>query len=282
MEHLDLDVLRTFVSIVDLNGFNKAAEQVHLSQSAISMQMKRLEDQTGHALFERKGRQHTLTHQGEVLLSYARKMLELNDEALLNLKESKLKGKIKIGLQLDLAQSHISNAIYRYARLHPEMTIDLKVDASDTLQELLTKRKLDLIFYLSREKNRTFDSVPLSTHPLEWIGAPSYSNQSPIPLVTLGPNCKMRQAISAALTNAGIPWRIAFTSSSLPSAWDAVSAGIGITARTRIGMPASLTVLPKSLGLPPLPAVQAYLCTSPGETSRLVNKIREFFSHFHS
>jgi DNA-binding transcriptional LysR family regulator len=280
MEHLSLDVLRTFLSIADLNGFNKAAEKVHLSQSAISMQMKRLEKQTGQTLFERKGKQRVLTHHGEILLSHARKMIQLNDEILLTLKEHRLKGKARMGIQLDFADSLLLSAIYRYTRHHPDVILDLRVDSSDTLQEMLTKRKLDIILYLAREKNRTFDTITMEAHPLEWVSAPGFSIQpfdkSPLPLVVLGPNCKIRQSVSAALTAAGIPWRIAFASSSLSAAWGAVSAGIGVSARTRIGTPSSLKPVPKSTGLPPLPKVHAYLCTAPGENSRPITSLKEF------
>lgn len=276
MEHLSLDILRTFISIVDLNGFNKAAEKVHLSQSAISMQMKRLEEQTGHSLFERKGKQRLLTHHGEILLSHARRMLQLNDELLQNFKDSKLKGKIRMGIQSDFVDSPLTAAIYQYIKHHPEMMLDLKVDSSDSLQDMLTRRKLDLVVYLGREKNRAFDATTMGVHPLEWVCSSAFTLQSPLPLVVLGPDCKIRQSISAALTSANIPWRIAFASSSLPAAWGAISAGIGLGARTRIGMPGSLIIMPGSADLPPLPAVHAWLCTSPGENSRLILRLKEF------
>jgi len=276
MEHLSLDALRTFLSIVDLDGFNKAAEKVHLSQSAISMQMKKLEEQTGHSLFERKGRQRQLTHHGEVLLGYARRMLQLNDELLENLKESKQKGKIRIGIQGDFAGSPLAGAIYRYVRHHPELMLELKVEPSDTLQDMLTRQKLDLIVYLAREKNKAFDAVAMGVHPLEWVRSPTFSLQLPVPLVVLSPNCKIRQTVSATLTDADIPWRIAFASSSLPVAWGAIAAGIGVGARTRIGMPRSLMVMPASAGLPPLPAVRAWLCTSSKECSGIILRLKEF------
>jgi len=280
MEHLSLDVLRTFLSIVDLNGFNKAAEKVHLSQSAISMQMKRLEEQTGQTLFERKGKQRLLTHHGEILLSHARQILRLNDEILLTLKETRLKGKIRMGIQPDFVDSPLTASIYRFIQHHPDIILDLKVDSSDSLQEALTKRKLDIIVYLAKEKNRTFDTVTLNTYPLQWISAPGFTTtKSPLPLVVLGPDCKIRQSISAALTASGTPWRIAFATSSLQAAWAAISAGIGISARTSIGMPATLKAIPKSAGLPPLPAVHSFLCSPADEIAHPVQRLKEFLQN---
>ncbi|WP_431210251.1 LysR family transcriptional regulator [Puia sp. P3] len=191
MEHLSLDVLRTFLSIVDLNGFNKAAEKVHLSQSAISMQMKRLEEQTGQTLFERKGKQRLLTHHGEILLSHARQLLRLNDEILLTLKETRLKGKIRMGIQPDFVDSPLTASVYRFIQHHPDIILDLKVDSSNSLQEGLTKRKLDIIVYLAKEKNHAFNTVTLKTHPLQWVGAPGYTTgKSPFPSSSSDPNAK--------------------------------------------------------------------------------------------
>ena len=279
MEHLGLDVLRTFVSIIELKGFNKAAEKVHLSQSAISMQIKKLEELTGQALFERKGKHHLLTHQGELLLSYAKKMLDLNDEALQLLQQTKLKGRIRVGIQLDFASSPLPSSLYRFVKMHPELLLDLKVDASDALQHQLSEGKLDIILFLGNDKTTSFDAHMLGSHPLKWFYSPSTRptfDGSPLPLVALGPNCKIRQLSSAALNEAGIPWKILFTSSSLQAVWGAVSAGIGIFARTTIGAPAQLKTVPRSAGLPDLPTVNTWLCTASGEDRRAILQLRDF------
>src|SRR5215813_5812041 len=137
MEHLSLDVLRTFIAITELDGFNRAAEKVSRSESAISMQMRRLEDLTGQTLFEKKGKRHQLTHQGEVLLSYARKMLDLNDEALLVLKQSRLKGRIRLGMQQDFSGSILTETLLKFCKSFPDILMDITVDTSDVLQQQL-------------------------------------------------------------------------------------------------------------------------------------------------
>ena len=143
MEHLNLEALRTFISIVDLNGFNKAADKVNRSQSAVSMQMKKLEEVTGRSLFEKRGKKHVLTNQGEILLSYARKILDMNDEAFLALKETKLKGKVRIGIQVDFAETLLPKTLFAFTKTYPEVLIDLKIDTSDILQQHLIAAKLD-------------------------------------------------------------------------------------------------------------------------------------------
>lgn len=274
--------MRTFVSIIELRGFNRAAEKVHLTQSAISMQIKKLESQVGQALFERKGKQWQLTHQGEVLLSYARKLLELNDEALQAMKETRLKGKMRIGVQADLMASGLPAAVYRFVKMHPEILIEWKVDTSDALQSLLLAGKLDLAAYLGVEKNIRLDAELLGSLPLQWIGPAADDDgvmkKSPLPLAVLGPECKMRQAASTALTQAGIAWRIAFTSSHLPAMLGAVATGIGISVRTKMGLPEGVRVLPKSARLPPLPLASVLLCSAAGEDRRAVSGCKQFLS----
>jgi len=275
MEHLSLEIMRSFVSIVELGGSNRAAERVHLSPSAISMQMTKLEGQVGQALFERKGKQRSLTQQGEVLLSYARRMLDLNDEVLGAMKETRLRGKLRIGLQADLMGSRFTSAIYRFVKMHPAVVVELKADTSDALQALLLAGKLDLGVYLGLEANKRLDTEVTGSLPLQWIGADA-PGESPIPLVVLGPECRMRQAASAALTKAGIAWRISFATSHLPAMLGAVAAGIGISVRTKLGLPDGVRVLTKSARLPPLPVVKVLMCMAGGEDRRLVLECRQF------
>jgi DNA-binding transcriptional LysR family regulator len=280
MDHLNIDALRTFTSIIDLNGFNKAADKVNRTQSAVSMQMKKLEEMTGHGLFERSGKKYFLTNQGEVLLSYARKIIHLNDEVFLALKDSKLKGKVRVGIQIDFAESPLPKTLIAFARKYPEVLMDLKIDTSDVLQQQLIAGKLDIVIYLAQDTSGELQSHVLGTFPLKWIYSPPYNistlRKPPLPLAMLGPNCKIRQIASLALNNAGISWRIVFTSSSLPATWSALDAGIGISARTTIGLPPSLKIIPAKFGLPELPAVYAYLCTTGKNDSVVVLHLKNY------
>lgn len=281
MEHLNLEACRTFLSIVELNSFTRAAEKVHRTQSAISMQMKKLEELTGKPLFEKKGKKHLLTNHGEVLLSYAKKMLELNDEFFMISNEIKIKGTIRIGLHLDFSASDLPKALYRFNKAYPQILLDLKIEPTDVLQQEMISGKLDMIIYLSNEINQELDCINLGNFPLKWFYAPEHASivknrLSPLPLVVLGPNCKMRQIASFSLNNAEITWRIAFSSSNLSAMWGAVSAGIGISARTEIGLPAPLVPVPPSYGLPKLPVMHVYLCTAKDEQTQAVISLKNF------
>jgi DNA-binding transcriptional LysR family regulator len=280
MDHLNIDALRTFISIIDLNGFNKAADKVNRSQSAVSMQMKKLEEMAGHGLFERSGKKRLLTNQGEVLLSYARKIIDLNDEAFSTLKDPKLKGKVRIGIQIDFDETPLPKTLVAFARKYPEVLMDLRIDTSDALQQQLIAGKLDMAIYLAPDKNGELQSQVLGTYALKWIYSPLCNVSSllkpPLPLAVLGPNCKIRQIASLALNNEGISWRIAFSSSSLRATWSALSAGIGISARTTIGLPPSLKIIPNKFNLPELPPVYAYLCTAGKNDSVVILHLKNY------
>lgn len=278
MEHLSLDVLRTFLTITELEGFNRAAEKVSRSESAISMQMRRLEELTGQSLFEKKGKKHQLTHQGEILLSYTRKMLELNDEALLTLKQSRLKGRVRLGLQQDFSGSVLTETLVKFCKSFPDILLEITVDTSDALQQQLIKGKLDMALYLAKEKNASLESTSLGTFPLKWVYASGHNallKERPLSLVLLGPACKMRQTGTHALNQAAIPWRAPFTSSHLSAAWAAVDAGLGVSIRTAIGLPPSLRTATSSAGLPALPSVHAFLCTRQSGGTPPVLRLKE-------
>lgn len=279
MDHLSLEFLRAFSSIVELDGFSKAADKVGRTQSAISMQIKRLEEAIGQKLFEKKGKKHILTNHGEILLSYARKMLELNDEAFVTLKETKLKGTIRIGIHLDLAETNLPRLICQFAKAYPEVLIDLAIDSSDVLFKKMAARKLEIAIYIAKDPFPDFKSAKLKSLPLKWLYAPEFSgcpNKSLLPLVVLGPNCKMRQQASLALNEAGLPWRIAFVSSSLSVNFNAVKSGVGITVRTPIGLPPFIKPVPASAGLPELPDVNIFLTSATEKDNRLISSLKEF------
>jgi DNA-binding transcriptional LysR family regulator len=181
---------------------------------------------------------------------------------------------------VDFAETLLPKTLFAFTRTYPEVLIDLKIDTSDILQQQLIAAKLDMAIYLAKDKNGELQSQVLETFPLKWIYSPAYSIFPPgkqaLSLAVLGPNCKIRQMASLALNEAGISWRIAFTSSSLSATWGAVAAGIGISARTTIGLPDSLKPIPASFGLPKLPVVRAYLCTTGKDDSAVVLRLKDY------
>ncbi len=253
--HLDLDVLRTLVRANELGSFHRAAKDVGRSQSAVSQQLHRLEEVVGQPLFRKKGRGLVPTEAGEVVLSYARRLLGLNDEALAAVRGEILEGVVRFGLPGDFAESWLPAALGRFNRAHPSVRLEVVVDRGRRLLERLEEGKLDLT--LTLESAARSGSEAIATLPYVWIGPavgePVRPPGAPIPLAVFEAPCFFRQTALATLDRGGLPWRIAFVSPSLHGLWAAVEAGLGFALRTPVGLPPGVKVvgdLPRPEGPP--------------------------------
>lgn len=263
--NFDMDVLRTFVAGVDLGSFAKAAQRLGRSPSAISLQLRKLEDQVGQPLLRKKGRGLMLTEAGDVMIGYARRILELNDEAraaLGNLQA--LEGWVRLGLPEDFAETWLPGLLARFGRAHPKVRVEARVDRGSALVDAVRSGTLDLALTWGRLGNPDCDLV--ETRQVVWIGPQSYRREQgePCPLVVFDAPCAFRKAAIAALDGNGIDWRQTFASPSLAGLWAAATAGLGVTARTREGKPAHLYVLdPEEANLPKLETVALAIHTTP-------------------
>lgn len=261
--NLDLDVLRTFVTGVDLGNFAKAAERLGRSQSAISLQLKKLEDRVGQTLFRKQGRHLALTEAGETMLGYARRMLDLNDEAVAALARPDLSGQVRVGMPQDFAESWLPGVLGRFARAHPRARVDARVDRNAALLAALDRGELDLALVWDDGLRPDQARDRLVDLPIQWIGMPGFVRvpDQPLPLALLDQPCLFRRRGLAALDKAGILWRVAFTSASPSGLWAAVAAGLGVTVRTAVGLPLGLSVLDGStVALPFVGMVGLCLC----------------------
>lgn len=252
--NLDLDVLRTLICAQRLGSFSRAAEVVGRSQSAISQQIRKLEDQLGVPLFRKQGRGLAPTEAGEVVLAYARRLVALNDEAVAATRGVAVDGALRFGLPGDLADSWLPNLLGRFKRAHPGVRIEVSVDRNRRLFERLDRNEFDLMVALDGQARD--DATSLVELEDVWLGPaadePLWSPGDPIPLAMLEAPCMFRQTALAALDRAGAPWRTAFTSPSLHGLWPALTAGLGVTLRTRMDLPPGVKVLGPEAGLPPL------------------------------
>jgi DNA-binding transcriptional LysR family regulator len=287
----DLDVLRSFVAGVELGSFAKAAERLGRSTSAVSAQLKKLEDQVGTPVLRKSGRGMVLTETGETMLSYARRLLELNDEAAAALHGVELEGWVRLGLQEDFGETLLPEVLGRFARAHPKVRIEARIARNVELLDRVTSGRLDLAL--------AWDTGTVSPHaerlgdaPLLWIGGPdadglrTRDRSEPLPLVMLEAPCLMRTAAITSLDHAGMPWRIAFTSASLAGTWAAVAAGLGVSLRTPFGLPPSVRALaPHETSLPALGTLGLYLHRADAEPSpaveRLANIIAQQWQGLH-
>ena len=259
----DLDVLRSFATGVELGSFAKAADRLGRSTSAVSAQLKKLEDQAGTALLRKAGRGMALTDAGELMLGYARRLLELNDEASAAIHGSELAGRVRLGLQEDFGETLLPDVLGRFARAHPGVRIEARIGRNADLLKRLERGRLDLA--LAWDAGGPAAHVErLGEAPMRWIGAADGqsvwpSKAQPLPLVMLEPPCLLRTVAIDALDRAGIGWRIAFSSASLAGVWAAVAAGLGVTLRTPLGLPAGVRALTNEPVAMPAPATLGLL-----------------------
>jgi DNA-binding transcriptional LysR family regulator len=259
--NFDMDALRTFVAGIEAGSFARAAERLGRSTSAVSAQLKKLEEQSGVALARKSGRGLTLTDGGEALLSYARRLLDLNDEAVSAVRGVELEGWIRLGLQEDFGETILPQVLGRFARSHPKVRIEGRIARNNELTSKIASGQLDLA--LAWE-----DGAPSSTGeriaalPLCWLGAAQSEfawrrdRGEPLPLAALEAPCLLRKIACEHLDRQGIAWRVAFVSPSLGGLWAAVAAGLGIGLRTPVGRPQAVRSLdPASVGLPNLPSL---------------------------
>ncbi|MCW2475897.1 LysR family transcriptional regulator [Candidatus Symbiopectobacterium sp. NZEC151] len=271
--NLDLDLLRTFVAVADLNTFAAAAVAVCRTQSAVSQQMQRLEQLVGKELFARHGRNKLLTEHGVQFLGYARKILQFNDEACTSLMYSDMLGTLAIGACEDTADNILPTLLHRVTTLFPKLTIDVSVKPSPELHSMLEKKAIDLA--ITTMSSDSAEQILLRTSPTMWYCAADYRfrQDEPVSLVLLDEPSNFRALAITLLNEAGIPWRIAYVASTLPAVRAAVKAGLGVTVRTVEMMNPELRVLGTADGLPVLPDTQYFLCKRLQESNTLADAI---------
>jgi DNA-binding transcriptional LysR family regulator len=252
LRNLDLDTLRTLVTTHDVGGFAQAADRLGRTPSAISLQMKRLQEELGTPLFRRHGRALKLTEAGQTALGYARRMLALNDDLLQTMQGVTLAGTVRIGAPQDFA-SVLPDALRQFTTLYPRTQIELRVEGSSQLVEALDKGQLDLALTIGFPDRK--DATLLGELPVLWIASRTFRRQdSSLPIAVLGPQCIFRRTAVEQLEASGIPYRIAATSPSLDGLWAALQGGLGITARTATQLPAPLMANKSLHRLPTLPS----------------------------
>jgi DNA-binding transcriptional LysR family regulator len=264
--NFDVAALRSFVTGMELGSFAKAADRVGRSTSAVSAQIRKLEEQVGAPLFRKAGRGLGLTDAGEVMLRYARRLVELNDESIVASRGTDLEGWVRLGLQEDFAESLLPGVLGRFARAHPKVRIEARVARNAELTDRLDAGELDLalvwddVSLAIQARRAAGANVEVAKPPLHWIGSDALQwtpeSGEPLPLALFDGACMLCSLATDALDRAGIAWRVALTSPSLAGLWAAAAAGLGVTVRTPYGVPSSVRTLnPDAWGLPALPSL---------------------------
>src|SRR5262249_29821437 len=277
---LDIDLLRSFVSVVDAGGFTRAGERVHRTQSTVSQQIKRLEDTFGRPLLHRNGKRVALTEEGERLLSYARRILALTEEAHQVVAQSAGEGVVRLGLPEDFAASRLAQVLARFARSRRGARLDVRCDLSVRLRDDLDRGELDLILFKRDASER--GGIACWPERLSWIASRRREldvRRDPVPLVVFPQGCLYRNRAIHALEAAGRAWYIAYTSPNFYGIQAAVSVGLGISILPQAAILADHRVLGAKEGFARVPNTELALLAAPDAspaTRRLADILADF------
>jgi len=262
--NLDIAAVRSFVTVAEMGGITRAATQLNLTQSAVSLQMKRLEETFGRPLFERSGRGVTLTAYGEQLVGHARRLLAANDDTWSRMTETTFAGEINLGSPYDLLNPHVPRVMGAFARSHPQVKVHVHSAQTIFLKERFERGELDVI--LTSEAEPGPGGETLTTDPLVWFGAPGGEawRRRPLPLGTVA-GCIFNRAAIETLNAAGFDWKLEVDSVTNPAMDANIAADIVVRLAMRSTVPSQFEVIPHRGALPRLPefCVNMYLTQGP-------------------
>jgi DNA-binding transcriptional LysR family regulator len=260
---MEFELLRSFVAIAECGGFHRAAERLNLTQSTVSQQIKRLELETKRPLFRRTTRSVALTDDGETLLGYARRLLQIEEAARQQLAASRLSGRARLGAVEEIAGGSLPSALGRLAPLHSGVRLDVQIGVSAVLIEQLNAGGLDVVF--AKRPLGTSNGRLVWREPLVWAASDTFDlvPGGALPLALYRERSISREAALAALQDCELPWEIVYTSPSLTGVRAAALAGLAITPLPSSAVITGLRVFDAAAGLPPLPDIEFAIYEKP-------------------
>ncbi len=249
---IDVELLRTFLTIAETGSFTRAADEVHRTQSAVSMQMKKLEDMVGKALLERGARSVRLTPDGLRLLDYAQRIVSLSEEAVSVFSEPDLQGLVTLGVPDDYADRLLPRVLSAFARSHPHVELMVRCDGSTNLNRHIEKGELDLAIVTNCD---VMNGEVIRREALNFVGSRDHATHlaDPLPLAVGPQTCSWRRTAQAALDSVGRKYRVAYTSSAAAALSSAVLAGLAITILPESAIRPDMRILTERDGFPALP-----------------------------
>ncbi|MFL4986573.1 MAG: LysR substrate-binding domain-containing protein [Xanthobacteraceae bacterium] len=272
---LDVDQLRTFIAIAETGSFTRAADIVHKTQSAVSMQMKRLEERLGRSIFARDGRGSKLTDDGERLLDYARRIVKLNVEVLTAFSDIELSGRVRLGVPDDYADRYLPEIMARFSRVYPAVELTVICEPTIELFQRIEANELDLAIVTDCESNRASESF--RRERLLWVTSNRHSThlEERLPLALGRPTCGWRRAAIECLESIGRPYRVLYTSANAGAVAAAVLSGLAVSVFPESGLRTGMRVLSPADGFPELPSCRVGLVRNPHERSPLAEALAE-------
>lgn len=276
--NLDVDLLKTFLAIADTGNFTRAAEEVHKTQSAVSMQMKRLEELVSRPLFIRDGRQSRFTADGERLIEYARRIVNLNDEAVAAFTKPELTGTLRFGTPDDYADRFLPEILARFSRTHPLVTVNVDCAMSPVLFERSRHGELDLA--LVTACSEIFADEIVRTERLVWVTSARHSVHllDTVPVAISHTGCEWRALTIGALERQGRKYRIAYSSPNSNAVNAAVMAGLAVGSIPEICLRPGMRILTEKDGFPPLAQFRIGIVHRPGRRSSAAEALSRHIS----
>ena len=264
MRTLDVESLRTFLACTAASSFAEAGLKVNKSQSAVSMQVRRLEETLGQKLFTKQGRRNQLTSAGIELQEYAERMVRLNDEALGRFGPRAFEGRLRIGTPDDYAEAFLPQVFGRFSAVHP--TVEITIECRPSLEIAALVRAGELDIGIVTMESGIGDAEALHTEPLSWTAPPDKRLEldDPLPLALWQPGCVWRKLTLDALEDADYPYRIAYSGWNSAALRATVRAGLAVSALPHRFMGQGLRVVGAEAGLPELGAFDIGLMRRPG------------------
>ena len=272
---IDIDQLRTFIAIAETGSFTKAAEVVNKTQSAVSMQMKRLEERIDRPIFARDGRASKLTEDGSRLLDYARRMVKLNMETIAAFSDAGLSGRVRLGVPDDYADRYLPEIMARFSRAYPGVELSVICLPSVDLLECIDKNELDLAIVTNCETKRA--SETFRRERLLWVTSnrhPTHMEER-LPLALGRQTCGWRRLAIEHLEKVRRPFRVLYTSSNAGAVAAAVLAGLAVSVLAESGLRPGMRVLTANEGFPELPSCRIGLVRNPHERTTLADALAE-------
>ena len=272
---LDIDQLRTFIAIAYTGSFTRAADVVNKTQSAVSMQMKRLEERLERPIFARDGRASKLTEDGQRLLDYARRIVKLNVETIAAFSDAALSGRVRLGVPDDYADRYLPEIMARFSRSYPAVELSVICEPTVDLLERIDANELDLAIVTNCDARRA--SETFRRERLLWVGSNRHSahTEPRLPLALGRPSCAWRRIAVERLESIGRPYHILYSSSNNGAAAAAVLAGLAVSVLPESGLRPGMRVLTAAEGFPELPTCRIGLVRNAHETSALADALAE-------
>lgn len=278
---LDLELLSTFVAVAETGSFTNAAPRVGRSQSAVSMQMQRLEQAIGKQLLVRTPKAVIPNAVGNDLLTYARRLLKLSDEAWTNITGTSDAGSVRLGVPDDYAASLLPQVLRRFANEYPQITVDLVCEPTTQLNQAIRENRVDLAI-VTRTPDQPIEV--LRRERMVWVSSPTHVAWETDPLpVALFENCTARANVLRALAEIDRPYRCTYSSPSLLGMVTIVQTGLSVAALPLCSVPDSVRIIGESEGLPPLNDLEIGIVRNPASdgaaVDRLFESLRRDLSH---